>query len=199
MISTGYVDWSSVESKWLGQELTLKAADAQIAQGLALAQSLINAFGTGIAATGPVGALPATALLGVGSLILQALNQNVPQPPPPPDLGAITEAVKTVLKEELDAAEAVKAASLFLTITGWLEKEARLAHGAVWGHGATLRDLSDHDEDDFRNDLEEYCRDGGSFQVTLDQMVRTPSQAKYILPVFLTGVATSLQIRLLHE
>lgn len=194
-----YVDWSNVQSKWLNQELTLKTADAKIAQGLALAASLINALGTGLSGAPPPGSVVGGVVLGVGSLILQTLNENVPQLPPPPDLGAITDAVKTVVQDELDAAEAVKATALFLAIAGWLDKEARLAHGAVWGHGATLRDLSDHDEADFRRDLEEYCSDGGSFQVTLDQMVRTPSQAKYMLPAFLIGATTSLQIRLLHE
>jgi hypothetical protein len=107
----GYVDWSNVYAKWNGQETTLAADSSKVADSIAVAQSLINALGTGIAATGPVGALPAGAVLGVGSLILQELGKNVPKPPPPPDLEAIGDAVETIVKDQLDAAEAVKAAS----------------------------------------------------------------------------------------
>jgi hypothetical protein len=76
-----------------------------------------------------------------------------------------------------------------------------VAHSDVRGHGAQapVGDFSDHDEKDFRADLEEYRRDGGDFQVKLDRIVRNPDQGKYILPSLLVGVATSLHIRRLHE
>ena len=196
-----YADWTSVNAKWSGQAATLATASTQINEGLAIAQNLINALSTGLAATGPVGALPAGALLGVGSLFLQQLARNVPSPPPPPDVNAIADAVKTVVQEELDARDAAAASSTFLTIAGWLEDQATVAHAAVRGHGAKppLGDFSDHDEDDFRRDLEVYRQDGSDFQTKLDWAVRNPSDAKYILPTFLVGVATSLHIRLLHE
>src|SRR5262249_5902259 len=197
----GYADWTSVNAKWSGQAATLAKASTQVNEGLEIAQSLIEALSLGIASTGPVGAMPGGALLGVGSLLLQQLGKNVPSPPPPPDVNAIADAVKTVVQEQLDARDAAAASSTFLTIAGWLEDQATVAHAAVRGHGAKppLGDLSDHDEDDFRADLEEYRRDGGDFQKTLDWAVRNPSDAKYILPTFLVGVATSLHIRLLHE
>jgi len=197
----GYADWTSVYAKWSGQAATLAAESAKINEGLEIAKSLIEALSLGIAAIPEVGALPGGALLGIGSLFLQQLGKNVPSPPPPPDVDAIADAVKTVLTEELDARDAAEASSTFLTIAGWLEDQAMVAHAAVRGHGAKppLGDFSDHDEDDFRNDLEEYRRDGGDFQKTLDQVVRNSSESKYILPSFLVGIATSLQIKRLHE
>ena len=108
---------------------------------------------------------------------------------------------ESVVKDELDARDAGEAASIFLSIAGWLEDQATVAHSDVRGPGAQppLGDFSDHDERDFRADLEEYRRDGSDFQVRLDRVVRNPSQAKYILPALLVGVATSLHIRRLHE
>jgi hypothetical protein len=194
------VDWGALNARWTGQAAAAGASSTNDPTGLAMAQALIGALATGIAALGPAGALPSGLLLGVGSLVLIALGAQQDAPPPPPDIDAITTALRNVLQEEDDQRDADKYAEVFLTAGSWCIRQARLAHAELKGKGAeaTGGELSDHDLQDFRRQLENYAADNEDFQTRLTYIRNRPRIAKYILPGLIAGLAADLQIKRLH-
>ena len=69
-----------------------------IEPGIEIANALLAALVTGIAATGEDGALPSGMLMGVGSILLIGLNlATKTEGPPPPDISSIQAAVQEVI------------------------------------------------------------------------------------------------------
>jgi hypothetical protein len=196
------VNFSVVYAQWTGnskQKLTSTNSEA-VAKGVAVGQSLVNALATGLAAIGPEGAIPAALVLGVGSLILMAIGAQADAPPPPPNLDQITNAVRNVVADEFASNNAAECAVSFYTAANWYIGTGRSAHAQLLGKGgqAGTGDLSAHDEADFLRNLEEYVGPESTFQGNLAFIKNHPESGQYILPAFITGLATDLHLRRLH-
>ncbi|WP_066964152.1 hypothetical protein [Microbulbifer sp. Q7] len=199
------IHWSKVEKKWKGNSIKLggdnDGNNANIEKGLQAGMILLSGLATGIAALGPVGAAPSGLIMGFGNLILFAFMPDNIQPPPPPNLEEIQDAVRKVVKEELDITEAEKVATSFEQTSNWFYNLGNLAHSQLQGRGAgePLTELSQHDKQDAINKIENIISGLDPFEINLAHMNRYPEIARAILPAYISGIASSLHIRRLHE
>lgn len=199
------IHWSQVEKKWQGISQELGADNdgnnANIEKGLQAGMILLSGLATGIAALGPVGAVPSGMIMGLGNLILFAVMPDDQQPPPPPNLDEIQDAVRKVVKEEIDTNEAEKAATSFEQTSNWLYTLGSLAHSQLEGTsvGEVLTELSPHDQEDAINKIENITSGLDLFESNLAHMNNHPEIARSILPAYISGIASSLHIRRLHE
>jgi hypothetical protein len=197
----GFVNWSRTQADWQGLRQQFEARSQAIEPGIAIASALLGALVTGLAATGPKGALPSGMLLGVGSLILLAVGGANADLPPAPDLASIKKAVEDVVDEAIKANAAKEQAPSLLLAARWLSGAARTAHSDLLGRSdePPTGELPDHDYLDFREDLEDHVRQQRPFQQNLGALQLNPDWGKFVLPALIAGVAANLQARRLHD
>lgn len=199
------IHWSQVANKWKGNAKKLggdnDGSNANIEKGLQAGMILLSGLATGVAALGPAGAAPSGLIMGLGNLILFAFMPDDQQPPPPPNLDEIQDAVRKVVKEEIDINEAEKAATSFEQTSNWFYNLGNLAHSQLKGSGVgeTLTELSPHDKQDAINKIENITSGLDPFESNLAHMNNHPEIARSILPAYISGIASSLHIRRLHE
>jgi len=129
-----------------------------------------------------------------------AIGGQTNEPPEPPSVEEITDAFREILKEELAAHDAATYADVFQSAANWLVDWGRTAHSQLLAKGTepSIGDLNDHDEVDFRAQLEGYCNPHSSFSEKLHFIKRSPEWGKFILPAFVTGLVAQLQIDRMH-
>ena len=74
--------------------------------GMAVGAAVINGLATGLAALGPLGALPGGGTMMLGNVLLAVIGGQAGPPPKPPNAAEISEVVKTVVTRELDIQDA---------------------------------------------------------------------------------------------
>lgn len=194
------IDWKAI--------LTKKSADLQkheqgsvaMAEAAAVGQIIINALTVALSAAGPVGGVAGMAVMGLGSILMLAMNSETEEPPPPPNLEQIQDAVRSVVKEELQQSKSEDLAVAFQAPANWLINWARLTNEQLTAKGSEdpLETLSAHDEADFRRELEDFLSPQSPFQHSLNLVHQHPEYALYLLPAYMTGLMADLQIRRIH-
>ena len=112
------IDWAPIINGWRSQAPAITGfpggENPAAEKGLLIGSMVLGGLVTAIAASGPVGALPAGALLIAGSLLLMAFGTELRQQSPP-TLDQIEVAVERivtkVVRDELDKQNALKAAA----------------------------------------------------------------------------------------
>lgn len=198
-------DWTATRNKW--RQLAVKAigSESNAAPGvdavISMAQTLVAALATGIAALGPWGALPAGAVLGLGGIILGAFGDKAP-PPPPPTLSEISDAVRSIVRDELDIQSAEEAVTSFMLASQRVQEMAVHTWDQLKGKGGwPLRtELSAHDRADFNRRIESLEGDSDNTRLHwhLEHFKRYPEIAKFGLPAYVCGIMTSLHVKRLH-
>jgi hypothetical protein len=203
------VDWSTCKSKWQGtaNEVTLTddAANPEVYNGMQVATALLSGLVTGLAAAGgPVGMAGGGLTAGLGPLLLMAFStEDKVRVPPPPDIAAIEAAVEKVVSRELDKQDAAAIASNFYgTSDRFLRIADRVYQQWLANRNANVRkSLRSQD----LKDLEEFI-DGienntnrGSVLSDIDLVCSASDIAKYMIPAFLAGIATTIHVKRMHE
>jgi hypothetical protein len=156
--------------------------------------AIISALATGVAALGPVGAVPSGALLGFGSLLLMTIAGNG-STPPPPNAAEIEAIVAKVVKRELDQQDAEKAATAFTIASDELLRLAqRVKDHFPENEGGQLTPLNPHIEEDVERFIHRSIElhGEGTLLFSLKHMIRHPEMAMWILPQLVPGIATYL-------
>jgi hypothetical protein len=197
--SYGAVNWTFLYSKYSSIELRLSSSSSTVNAGAQAADILLNALALGLAASSKYLAFPAGFVLGAGSLIVMLFTDNRP-PTPPPELSAITDAVKKVVGDALAQDTAEKAATTFHQAANWCIKWAQTAYAVLHGSGAgpQATDLIQHNKDDFLRQLEDWVSDQSSFQQFLAHLKVHSEIAKFVIPALKTGLISDLQIQRMH-
>jgi hypothetical protein len=148
-----------------------------------------------VAAAAPPVALGVFAVAVIGGLVVWLVSPTKTEPPAPPELVEISNAVRHVVADEIDKNNAELAATQFAKAFIWVITAANSFRINLKPDGTV--DLSKHDLKDFTTDLEHF-RLRGDFQTWLLHMKAHPEQSKYIIPALLMGVAAQLDIQYLH-
>ena len=190
------IDWGAIRREQKNALEKEGNAPNSLAATAEVGQIIINALTTGLAATGPAG----MAVLGIGSLLMMAMNSQATQPPPPPSLEQIQDAVRTVVKDELIKSKSEEFAVDCQIAANWLIEMARNGYGQMVspGEGDVLLTLSTHDEVDFRENLEGFIKPQSRFQHALNYIQLHPKYSVSILPAYFTGLLADLQLRRMH-
>jgi hypothetical protein len=200
------VDWSACKARWTGLATDVTQAqdgpNADIDKGLEVAAALLAGITTAVRGIGPQAALGAGLTAGLGSILLLAFKTDAGAPQPP-DLTAIEAAVEKVVARELDKQDAEAIASNFY---GASDRFLRIA-GDVYDdwlankEAGVTKDLHPHIEADLEQFVDgiENSTARGSLLSDIDLLCRAPQIAQYVLPAFVTGIATTLHVKRLHE
>lgn len=199
------VDWTkakrSIDSD-INENHAAMRDDKTAQAALDVGVTIITSLSTGIAALGPVGALPAGLLIGLGSIFLMILGGPQSSGPPPLTAQQVEDIVTKVVRREQKIREAETAATLFASATrGLALRRQRIAQEMTDGNGRfTGSDLTQAEKDDFinfrRQALDEASSNSLHFHIV--HMAGDPDRAKWILPAFLDGIATYLTLYALH-
>lgn len=194
------IDWGAIRREQKNALEKEGKAPNSLAATAEVGQIIVNALTTGLAATGPAGGVAGMAVLGIGSLLMMAMNSQATQPPPPPSLEQIQDAVRTVVKDELIKSKSEEFAVDCQIAANWLIDMARNGYGQMVspGEGDALLTLSTHDEVDFRENLEEFIKPQSRFQHSLNYIQLHPKYSVSILPAYFTGLLADLQLRRMH-
>lgn len=199
-------DWTKTLAALKGLAVTVTGREDGIAPGAQAAVDVssivIGALVTGIAAIGEKVAFPAGALFGLGNLLLWAYAPKEDPPPEPPTLGEISDAVRSIVREELDMQAAEEAVTSFLLVAHRLQEMAGYSWDQVHGEGVGpgLPDLSPHDRADFMRRIESIEGDTDNTRLNwhLEHFRRNPQIAKFALSAYIAGIGAGLQARRLH-
>ena len=141
------------------------------------------------AATMPI----ATPIFGLLSILLIALAPDK-EPPPPPTIDEITDAVKTIVTDALDQDKARDVAISFVGAAQFCGLWAAVARANVPATGDP-QELGDEEQKRFELDLRDWVHGNGDFQRQLRLARGTPAVTKYILPSFVSGLLADLQMQ----
>jgi hypothetical protein len=102
------------------------------------------------------------------------------------DLPQITEAVREVVKVEINKQSADVAATQFVNVSNWLGDNCK--PGALGAHSFK----------DFSRVLEETVQETSDFNTMLTHMARNPDEAQYILPIYAMGISSQVKLLWIH-
>lgn len=197
------VDWKAINHKYVLDSGSLAGGggppDPALAEGLAVTAVIFSALSTALSATGPVGAVPAGLFSFMSSMMLFAEEE----PPQPPELNEIEQAVERiverVLEEQFQKHDARQAAIRFLGAQDWLLRQERSFQSVRKG-GPKASDGQGREEwaQDFVKELTGWASPSSEFKQTMDVVRSSPEIAKWIIPAFLAGIAAYLEIQRLY-
>lgn len=198
------VDWSVVRDKYLGPgSLTdvASSGDPVAPVILKVATAVFSALSTGFSATGPTGAVPA----GLFSLFASMMSFTQEEPPQPPNIGEIKQAVgrevKRVIEKEFQKQKAEDAAVTFLGAQEWLLQRQR----SFWSvekakRGPQTREGRNPEQVavDFKDELKDWGAPGKDLTHQVRLLRSDPETAKWIIPAFIAGIGAYHQIARLY-
>ena len=195
------VDWTNVSTE-LGASIERlgapKDGNPAVTTGLEVASAMIAALGTGIAALGPAGALPAGLVMGIGALLVIILGGPQSSGPRPLTAKQFSEIVAQEVRRELDKHAAQKAAHLFVLATEKLADYRSRAGGKLVDSAGQFNgnDLSSNERVEFELFVSSAL--SGATSDTLEfhvfEICNEPDRAKWIVPEYFAGVGTYLTL-----
>lgn len=198
------IDWKHVTKPYHARIKQLTGADKSVTDnvqaGVDAGSSIVAALATGIAAMGPVGALPSGLVMGLGSLLLMTLGANG-SVPPAPNADEIERIVAKVVKRELDQQDAEKAATAFALATTELLCLGDKVKGYVLAHSAEpVVKLNHHLEEDIERFIHQSTESNGegTLLFSLKHMMNYPDMGMWVLPQMVQGIGTYLTCLRLH-
>lgn len=144
----------------------------------------------------PVGAFSG-AIFGLVNVILLAVAPEN-EPPLPPTITEITEAMKDVVIEALQEQKAKDVAAACVQAAQFCGHWASAARDRVPktnGHESAPPEFDTSDIETFRSGLRGWLHGNGNFQQLLGRAKAESEVAKYILPTFVSGLFADLQMR----
>lgn len=198
------IDWWALHGKFSkkGQEQSgdQSGQNEQVARLLEAAAVFVSALATALSAGGAKYAM-AAGYATLGQIFVSALGPDAP--PEPPDIAEIEAVVNRVVREALQESDASKAATSFLLASEQFQLLARHTYErlASAGADATTVDLPSHRYADLMRFVESVTFGAGehSLNFWLHHLCNQPEIAKFVLPAFVTGIATSLHVNRMHE
>ncbi|ANO32885.1 hypothetical protein A6E01_06580 [Vibrio breoganii] len=196
------IEWSRVIAPYQSRyaALNIRNPEAEdIQKGIDVGYTIVVSLATGIAALGPIGALPAGIILGIGSLLLMSISGNS-SVPPPPDATEIESIVARVIKRELDMQDAEKAATAFTLATSSFLRLAHKVESILKNPDQPTARLSQHVEEDIERFIHQSTDllGEGTLLFSLKHMMRHPEMAMWILPQLVPGIGTYLAALRVH-
>lgn len=189
------VDWTTVLNEYQSEndEIFTHGSVSPDNTGFLIAAALIGGLATGIAALGPVGALPAGLVLSLGGLALLAFEDQ--EPPAAPNIQQIKAVIEKVIRDELTRDRAIDLSVDLLTTSSKFIELTRLVKSEMndSGSGTTYeQQLIAFVNDQFN------ATGDGSLNNSITYLNTQPDIARLILPSYATGIGVHLHLRRLH-
>lgn len=178
------INWTTIYNTHVSPATANAKNVNKLDQSAKIAAATMRSVAAGVSIIEPPGAKVISGILNIVALIVD--TSTLPSTStPPPDLIEIVNAVRSVVRDELNKQSAELAASQFVNVTTWLS-----------GLKGTL--LGPHSYDDFERDIEKYLAADSNFMNMLTHMARNPDESMNILPIYAVAVSTYVQMLWLH-